>query len=102
MDKKSIENGLEGQKFLVVCLFWGGCHHPNPHSFPENLTLDDYYTTWSDWSSCTEGQTTKSRTRGCKDNDDCPRLSDHMTHVEECHFEGIWGFRPNILSGLLD
>ena len=25
----SIENGLEGQKFLVVCLFWGGCHHPN-------------------------------------------------------------------------
>ena len=20
---------LEGQKFLVVCLFWGGCHHPN-------------------------------------------------------------------------
>ena len=29
MDEKSIENGLEGQKFLVVCLFWGGCHHPN-------------------------------------------------------------------------
>ena len=28
-DEKSIENGLEGQKFLVVCLFWGGCHHPN-------------------------------------------------------------------------
>ena len=28
-DKKSIENGLENQKFLVVCLFWGGCHHPN-------------------------------------------------------------------------
>ena len=27
--QKSIENGLEGQKFLVVCLFWGGCHHPN-------------------------------------------------------------------------
>ena len=27
--EKSIENGLEGQKFLVVCLFWGGCHHPN-------------------------------------------------------------------------
>ena len=24
LDKKSIENGLEGQKFLVVCLFWGG------------------------------------------------------------------------------
>ena len=32
LDEKSIENGLEGQKFLVVCLFWGGCHHPNPHS----------------------------------------------------------------------
>ena len=30
LDEKSIENGLEGQKFLVVCLFWGGCHHPNP------------------------------------------------------------------------
>ena len=29
VDEKSIENGLEGQKFLVVCLFWGGCHHPN-------------------------------------------------------------------------
>ena len=29
LDEKSIENGLEGQKFLVVCLFWGGCHHPN-------------------------------------------------------------------------
>ena len=28
LDEKSIENGLEGQKFLVVCLFWGGCHHP--------------------------------------------------------------------------
>ena len=28
-DEKSIENGLEGQKILVVCLFWGGCHHPN-------------------------------------------------------------------------
>ena len=26
LDEKSIENGLEGQKFLVVCLFWGGCH----------------------------------------------------------------------------
>ena len=24
LDEKSIENGLEGQKFLVVCLFWGG------------------------------------------------------------------------------
>ena len=29
LDEKSIENGLEGQKFLVVYLFWGGCHHPN-------------------------------------------------------------------------
>ena len=29
LDEKSIENGLEGQKFFVVCLFWGGCHHPN-------------------------------------------------------------------------
>ena len=29
LDEKSIENGLEGQKFLVVCLFWDGCHHPN-------------------------------------------------------------------------
>ena len=29
LDEKSIEHGLEGQKFLVVCLFWGGCHHPN-------------------------------------------------------------------------
>ena len=29
LDEKSIENDLEGQKFLVVCLFWGGCHHPN-------------------------------------------------------------------------
>ena len=29
LDEKSIENGLEAQKFLVVCLFWGGCHHPN-------------------------------------------------------------------------
>ena len=29
LDEKSIGNGLEGQKFLVVCLFWGGCHHPN-------------------------------------------------------------------------
>ena len=32
LDEKSIENGLEGQKFLVVCLFWGGCHHPNSTS----------------------------------------------------------------------
>ena len=23
LDEKSIENGLEVQKFLVVCLFWG-------------------------------------------------------------------------------
>ena len=29
LDEKWIENGLEGQKFLVVCLFWGGCHHPD-------------------------------------------------------------------------
>ena len=29
LDEKSTENGLEGQKFLVMCLFWGGCHHPN-------------------------------------------------------------------------
>ena len=36
LDEKSIENGLEGQKFLVVCLFWGGCHHPN------NFTLDNF------------------------------------------------------------
>ena len=33
LDEKSIENGLEGQKFLVVCLFWGGCHHPNTSQF---------------------------------------------------------------------
>ena len=32
LDEKSIENGLEGQKFLVVCLFWGGCHHPKYNS----------------------------------------------------------------------
>ena len=29
LKKESIENGLEVQIFLVVCLFWGGCHHPN-------------------------------------------------------------------------
>ena len=29
LDVKSIENGLEGQKCLAMCLFWGGCHHPN-------------------------------------------------------------------------
>ena len=34
LDEKSIENGLEGQKFLVVCLFWGGCHHPNTQIVP--------------------------------------------------------------------
>ena len=42
LDEKSIENGLEGQKFLVVCLFWGGCHHPNSEifaTFAENLPL---------------------------------------------------------------
>ena len=44
MDEKSIENGLEGQKFLVVCLFWGGCHHPNillpyPLSITENTSF---------------------------------------------------------------
>ena len=33
LDEKSIENGLEGQKFLVVCLFWGGCHHPNQSKY---------------------------------------------------------------------
>ena len=27
LDEKSIENGLEGQKFLVVCLFWGHNSH---------------------------------------------------------------------------
>ena len=32
LDEKSIENGLECQKFLVVFLLWGGCHHPN--TFP--------------------------------------------------------------------
>ena len=29
LDEKSIENGLEGQKCSVRCLFWGWCHHPN-------------------------------------------------------------------------
>ena len=29
LDEKLIENGLEGQKCLVVCIFWGGCHCPN-------------------------------------------------------------------------
>ena len=27
--EKSIENSLEAQKFFVVCLNLGGCHHPN-------------------------------------------------------------------------
>ena len=27
LDEKSIENGLEDH--LVMCLFWGGCHHLN-------------------------------------------------------------------------
>ena len=36
LDEKSIENGLEGQKFLVVCLFWGGCHHPNTFKLQNN------------------------------------------------------------------
>ena len=39
LDEKSIENGLEGQKFLVVCLFWGGCHHPNSISIKSDLNL---------------------------------------------------------------
>ena len=38
LDEKSIENGLEGQKFLVVCLFWGDCHHPND-PFDRSLTV---------------------------------------------------------------
>ena len=36
LDEKSIESGLEGQKFLVVCLFWGGCHHPNTRKTLKN------------------------------------------------------------------
>ena len=39
LDEKSIENGLEGQKFLVVCLFWGGCHHPNTARLQLSLKL---------------------------------------------------------------
>ena len=27
LDEESIEIGLQVQKFLVVCLFWGRCHH---------------------------------------------------------------------------
>ena len=38
LDEKSIENGLEGQKFLVVCLFRGGCHHPNT----VNMALENF------------------------------------------------------------
>ena len=37
LDEKSIQNGLEGQKFLVVCLFWGGCHHPNDENKDDAL-----------------------------------------------------------------
>ena len=46
LDEKSIENGLEGQKFLVVCLFWGGCHHPNITDyklFQRILNNGDFY-----------------------------------------------------------
>ena len=54
LSKKSIENGLEGQKFLVVCLFWGGCHHPNTMQaqkrselrFEELLITDDVQIIW--------------------------------------------------------
>ena len=42
LDEKSIENGLEGQKFLVVCLSWGGCHHPN-RSILINIDQEFYY-----------------------------------------------------------
>ena len=44
LDEKSIENGLEGQKFLVVCLFWGGCHHPNTITMivTTYLVIDSY------------------------------------------------------------
>ena len=45
LDEKSIENGLEGQKFLVVCLFWGGCHHPN----------NDKLKKCDKWSKCNMG-----------------------------------------------
>ena len=37
LDEKSIENGLEGQKFLVVRLFWGGCHRPNRYNDDDKL-----------------------------------------------------------------
>ena len=40
LDEKSIENGLEGQKFLVACLFWGGCHHPNTKAAPR-IAMDE-------------------------------------------------------------
>ena len=67
LNEKSIENGLEGQKFLVVGLFWGGCHHPNssvklkytsPYGmivwvFSSKITSFDemlrYYPNLSDW-----------------------------------------------------
>ena len=42
LDEKSIENGLKGQKFLVVCLFWRGCHHPKTwlkYVFPRDQGL---------------------------------------------------------------
>ena len=39
LDEKSIENGLEGQKCSVRCLFWGGCHHPNYF-----IVIQDYFT----------------------------------------------------------
>ena len=41
LDKKSIENGLEGQKCSVgglFCLSGGGCHHPN------NIRIMDRFT----------------------------------------------------------
>ena len=39
LDEESIEDGLEIQKFLVVCLFWGGCHHPNNYVNLKVLTM---------------------------------------------------------------
>ena len=55
----------------------------NPASEP--VTLDDYYTSWSDWSDC-DLQQNRTRTRGCKDDSDCPRLSHHMTEVTSCSY----------------
>ena len=46
LDENSIENGLEGQKFLVVCLFWGGSHHPNGLSIK---TFASPLIHWHDW-----------------------------------------------------